>query len=62
MIDLAARAGADAGIIDPVASPPRRAFEQDRLARPYALVAAHLTGADPFGGDFLAAYQAGELA
>jgi 5-methyltetrahydrofolate--homocysteine methyltransferase len=62
MIDLAAQAGADVGIIDPVANPPRRAFEQDRLARPYALGAALLTGADPFGGDFLAAYRAGELA
>ncbi len=62
MISLAAEAGADAGIIDPVANPVGRAFGQERSARPYALAAALLTGADPFGGDFLAAYRAGELA
>ncbi len=62
MIDLAAEAGADAGIIDPVANPVGRAFGQDRAGRPYALAAALLTGADPFGGDFLTAFRAGELA
>jgi cobalamin-dependent methionine synthase I len=61
MIDLAAEAGADAGIIDPVANPPGRGLGQDRSARPYTLAAALLTRTDPFGGDFLATYRAGEL-
>jgi hypothetical protein len=61
MIDLAASAGADAGIIDPVANPPARAFAQDRSGRAYQLAAALLTGEDPYGGAFLAAYRAGEL-
>jgi 5-methyltetrahydrofolate--homocysteine methyltransferase len=60
-IDLAAAAGADSGIIDPVASDPRRIFGQDRGTRAYALAAALLTGADPFGMEFLTAYRAGEL-
>lgn len=61
-IDLAADAGADSGIIDPVASDPRRIFAQDRGTRAYAMAAALLTGADPYGMEFLTAYRAGELA
>jgi cobalamin-dependent methionine synthase I len=60
-IDLAAAAGADSGIIDPVASDPRRIFAQDRTGREYALAANLLTGRDPFGMEFLAAFRAGEL-
>ncbi len=60
-IKLAADAGADSGIIDPVASDPRRIFAQDRTSRAYALAADLLTGRDPFGMEFLAAYRAGEL-
>jgi 5-methyltetrahydrofolate--homocysteine methyltransferase len=60
-IDLAAAAGADSGIIDPVASDPRRIFAQDRSSRPYAMAAALLTGADAYGMEFLTAYRAGEL-
>jgi hypothetical protein len=61
-IDLAAEAGADSGIIDPVASDPRRIFAEDRSSRASALAADLLTGRDPFGMAFLAAYRAGELA
>jgi len=61
-IDLAADAGADSGIIDPVASDPRRIFAQGRSSRASALAADLLTGRDPFGMAFLTAYRAGELA
>ncbi len=60
-IDLAAEAGADSGIIDPVASDPRRILAQDRGGRAQALAANLLTGRDPFGMEFLTAYRAGEL-
>lgn len=60
-IDLAAAAGADSGIIDPVANDLGRVFRQDRSARPYRLAAGLLTGADPYGGDFLVAFRAGSL-
>jgi 5-methyltetrahydrofolate--homocysteine methyltransferase len=60
-IDLAAAAGADSGIIDPVANDPRRTFARDREARPYRLAADVLTGADPYAGAFLKAFRAGEL-
>jgi 5-methyltetrahydrofolate--homocysteine methyltransferase len=60
-IDLAVQAGADSGIIDPVASDPRRIFAQDRSSRAYSMAAALLAGADPFGMEFLTAYRAGEL-
>jgi 5-methyltetrahydrofolate--homocysteine methyltransferase len=60
-IDLAAQAGADSGIIDPVASDPRQIFAQDRSTKAYTMAAALLTGADPYGMEFLTAYRAGEL-
>ena len=60
-IDLAAEAGADSGIIDPVASDPRRVFAMDRSTRAHAMAVALLTGADPYGMEFLAAYRAGDL-
>jgi 5-methyltetrahydrofolate--homocysteine methyltransferase len=61
-IDLAVEAGADSGIVDPVGSDMARVFGRDRTSRPYALAAALLTGADPYGMDFLEAFRAGELA
>jgi 5-methyltetrahydrofolate corrinoid/iron sulfur protein methyltransferase len=61
-IDLAAGAGADSGIIDPVASDPRRIFALDRSSREYTMAADLLTGRDAFGMEFLTAYRAGELA
>ena len=61
-IDLAAEAGADSGIIDPVASDLRRVFAQDREQRGYRLAADLLTGRDAYGMEFLTAFRAGELA
>jgi 5-methyltetrahydrofolate--homocysteine methyltransferase len=61
-INLAADAGADSGIIDPVASDPRRVFAQDRSSRAYAMAADLLTGRDAYGMEFLTAYRAGKLA
>jgi 5-methyltetrahydrofolate--homocysteine methyltransferase len=61
-IDLAAEAGADSGIIDPVASDLRQIFAQDRGARAQTLAANLLTGRDMYGMEFLTAYRAGELA
>jgi 5-methyltetrahydrofolate--homocysteine methyltransferase len=60
-IDLAVAAGADSGIIDPLANDLRRIAGLDRGARPYQLAADLLTGADPYGGAFLRAFRAGEL-
>jgi 5-methyltetrahydrofolate--homocysteine methyltransferase len=60
-IDLAVGAGADSGIIDPLAHDLRRIAGLDRGARPYQLAAALLTGADPYGGEFLTAFRGGEL-
>ncbi len=60
-IHLAVDAGADSGIIDPVASDLLRVFGQDREAPPYRLAADVLTGADPYAGAFLRAFRAGEL-
>ena len=61
-IDLAVEAGADSGIIDPVASDLHRIFAQERGGRAATLAADLLTGRDPFGMAFLTAYCAGELA
>jgi Pterin binding enzyme len=61
-IDLAAEAGIDSGIIDPVASDLGRVFAGDTASRPYRLAADMLLGRDPFGGAYVAAFRAGELA
>jgi 5-methyltetrahydrofolate corrinoid/iron sulfur protein methyltransferase len=61
-IDLAVEAGADSGIVDPVASDLDRVFARDRASRPYCLAADVLTGADPYGIEYLAAFRSGELA
>lgn len=61
-IDLAAEAGADSGIIDPVASDPRLILTRDRAGRAQELAVNLLTGRDAFGMEFLTAYRAGELA
>jgi 5-methyltetrahydrofolate--homocysteine methyltransferase len=61
-IDLALEAGADAGIIDPVGSDMARIAARDRTSRPYRLAADLLTGVDPYGMEYLAAFRAGELA
>ena len=51
----------DSGIIDPVVNDLARIFGQDRSARSYELAAELLLGRDPYGGDYLAAFRAGEL-
>jgi 5-methyltetrahydrofolate--homocysteine methyltransferase len=61
-IDLAAAAGIDSGIIDPVASDLSRLFASDRSGEAYGLAADLLEGRDPFGGAYLAAFRGGRLA
>jgi 5-methyltetrahydrofolate--homocysteine methyltransferase len=60
-IDLAADAGVDSGIIDPVANNPAAVFVQDRSNQAYHLAADVLTGRDPYAVEFLAAFRAGDL-
>lgn len=61
-IDLAVEAGADSGIVDPVGSDLARVFGRARSSRPYKLATDMLTGADPYGMEFISAFRAGELA
>ncbi len=61
-IDLAAEAGIDSGIIDPVASDLTRVFTADRDTDAYRLAADLLEGRDPFGGEYVTAFRAGRLA
>lgn len=61
-IDLAADAGFDGGILDPVASDLGRVFAQDREAEPWRLAADLLLGRDPFGAEYVTAFRAGRLA
>ena len=60
-IDLAAEAGIDSGIVDPVASDLGRVFRSDRSAEGYRLAADLLLGRDPFGGQYVAAFRSGRL-
>ena len=60
-IDLAADAGVDSGIIDPVASDLGRVFSADRGSEPYRLAADMLLGRDPFGGEYVLAFREGRL-
>jgi 5-methyltetrahydrofolate--homocysteine methyltransferase len=61
-IDLATAAGADSGIIDPVGSDLARIVARERSTRAYTLASDLLTGADPYGMEYLMAFRAGELA
>jgi 5-methyltetrahydrofolate--homocysteine methyltransferase len=61
-IDLAAEAGIDSGIIDPVASDLARVFGADRESEPCRLAADLLLGRDPFGGAYVTAFREGRLA
>lgn len=58
---LAVEAGADSGIVDPVAGPLQRVFSLDRRSRPCQLAEAMLLGQDPNCKNFLRAYRQGEL-
>lgn len=60
-IALAVDAGADSGIIDPVATDPARVFGVDRDSRAWQLAADLLEGRDPYGMDYLMAFRSGEL-
>lgn len=60
-IDLAAEAGIDSGIIDPVASDLGRVFGSDRDGEAWRLAADMLLGRDPFGGAYVAAFREGRL-
>ncbi|MSV27390.1 MAG: hypothetical protein EXQ52_01395 [Bryobacterales bacterium] len=61
-INLAVSAGADSGIVDPVATDIRRVFSLDKQARPYQLAEDMLLGRDRNCKNFLRAYRKGELA
>jgi 5-methyltetrahydrofolate corrinoid/iron sulfur protein methyltransferase len=61
-LDLSVQAGQDSGIVDPVASDLARALVPDRTSESYQLAADLLTGADPFGVEFLDAFRSGRLA
>ncbi len=58
---LAIEAGADSGILDPIASPLQRVLALDRDARPLRLAVDALTGVDKGCRAYLKAYRAGEL-
>ena len=58
---LALEAGADSGIIDPVASKPQDAVSIDRESKAYTLTRDMLLGQDRLCKTFLRAYRKGEL-
>lgn len=60
-INLAVEAGADSGIVDPVANDLNHVFSADRTSRPYQLALEMLTGLDRNCKNFLRAYRKGEL-
>lgn len=61
-VDLAATAGADSGIVDPVGLDLSAALQPDREDPAYRLAADALTGRDAYCMAYLTAYRAGELA
>lgn len=58
---LALEAGADSGILDPIASPLHRVLALDRDSPPVRHAVAALTGVDEGCRAYLKAYRAGEL-
>jgi 5-methyltetrahydrofolate--homocysteine methyltransferase len=58
---LAIEAGADSGIVDPIANDIRRLKDIDRASRPFQLALDVLTGADRHCRAYLKASRAGEL-
>jgi len=60
-INLAVEAGADSGIVDPVASNLNRVFLAGKQSAPYQLTQEMLLGRDPGCVNFLRAYREGEL-
>ena len=60
-MNLAVEAGADGGIVDPVANDLNQVFTADRESKPYRLALEMLLGRDRNCKDFLRAYRKGEL-
>jgi 5-methyltetrahydrofolate--homocysteine methyltransferase len=60
-INLAIEAGADSGIVDPVANDLRRVCAADPFTRPYQLAMEMLLGRDRNCKNYLRAYRKGEL-
>lgn len=60
-INLAVDAGADSGIIDPIAGKLEHVFSIDKQSRPYQLAEDMLLGRDKNCKNFLRAYRKGEL-
>jgi cobalamin-dependent methionine synthase I len=60
-VNLAVDAGADSGIVDPVANDLNKVFLADKQARPYQLAADMLLGRDRSCKSYLRAYRKGEL-
>jgi 5-methyltetrahydrofolate--homocysteine methyltransferase len=58
---LAAEAGGCGGIIDPVSMPVQAIAELDEKSEPFRLARNVLTGQDPFGAEFIAAFREGRL-
>jgi 5-methyltetrahydrofolate corrinoid/iron sulfur protein methyltransferase len=61
-LNLAVEAGADCGIVDPVANDLNKVFRADREAKPYQFALDMLVGRDRNCKNFLRAYRKGELA
>jgi 5-methyltetrahydrofolate--homocysteine methyltransferase len=60
-LDLAAQAGLDSGIVDPVAADIGRALAPDRGSEAYRMAADFIEGRDAFGMEFIDAFRAGRL-
>jgi 5-methyltetrahydrofolate--homocysteine methyltransferase len=60
-MNLAVEAGADSGIVDPVANDLNRVFTADKSAKPYQLAQEMLLGNDRNCKNYLRAYRKGEL-
>lgn len=60
-LNLAVAAGADSGIVDPVASNLNRIFLADKQSKAYQLAEDMLLGRDPGCASFIAAYRDGEI-
>jgi 5-methyltetrahydrofolate--homocysteine methyltransferase len=60
-MNLAVEAGADSGIVDPVANDLNRVFTADKSSKPYQLAQDMLLGRDRNCKNYLRAYRKGEL-
>ncbi len=58
---LALEAGGDSGIVDPVQINSRILEKLDTSSEAFKLARALLTGEDPFGGEYIAAFREGKL-